>query len=109
MIEKIEKARMTFEALKKQYPAILECAQVAKLLNTQESTIRQWTRKGKIPHRKLGGFTRYMLADLAFWLNSDIDFRNKNEERVEPEQNNGEKRKRGRPRKEEILKRQGLI
>jgi len=99
-IEVIEKARMTFEALKKEYPAIMHSSDVARLLGTKESTIRQWTRKGKIPCRKMGGFVRYMLADLAFWLV---------EGGAGMEEEGKEKRRRGRPTKEEMLRKQGLI
>jgi excisionase family DNA binding protein len=77
--ERIEKAKMTFEALRQEgYPAILNSEQVAKLLGMKESTIRNWTCKNKIPHQKLGGFVRYMLADIAFWLSGNINFDLKN-------------------------------
>ena len=108
-LEKIEKARMTFEALRQQYPAILQSDQVAQLLGTQESTIRQWTRKNKIPHQKLGGFVRYLLSDIAFWLAGGNSTPGTPELTKLQQTETPQKRKRGRPRKEEVLKRQGLI
>lgn len=90
----IEKARMMYESLKNDYNAIMNADEVARLIGVKESTIRQWTYKNMIPHRKISGFVRYMLSDIIFWL-----ITNKNEIH----------KKRGRPRKEESLKKAGII
>ncbi len=42
--------------------AIMTAAQVARYLNVEEKTIRNWTSEGKIPHAKLGSAERYRKA-----------------------------------------------
>ena len=65
----LEQARMLYGTLSKQYPAIMKAKDAAQMLGLREGTVRQWTAKNIIPHKKFnGGSARYVLTELIFWL-----------------------------------------
>jgi len=68
----IEKARMMFSLLKEKYPPLLEPRHIAELVGASENTIKQWISIEKIPYRKIGGFVRFPLPDVAFYLAQDL-------------------------------------
>lgn len=43
---------------------LLNSTQLAEKLQVQVSSIRAWTRSGKIPHYRVGASVRYSLADV---------------------------------------------
>ncbi len=49
-------------------PNILTTAEAARMLRIRESTLRDHTRRGVIPHFHIGRLVRYHAADLAAWL-----------------------------------------
>jgi excisionase family DNA binding protein len=51
-------------------PELLTAAEAAKLLTIPVSTLQEHTRRGLIPHLRIGRAVRYDAADLARWLES---------------------------------------
>jgi excisionase family DNA binding protein len=47
---------------------LLTAAEAATMLRIKESTLREHTRRGLIPHLRIGRAVRYDAADLAAWL-----------------------------------------
>jgi excisionase family DNA binding protein len=47
---------------------LLKTAEVAKLLNVSQSTIRKWVHYGFIPHAKLGRCVRFNREDIERWV-----------------------------------------
>jgi excisionase family DNA binding protein len=47
---------------------LLKAAEVAKMLQVQESTIYKWVHYGYIPHVKLGSALRFDKNSLLRWL-----------------------------------------
>lgn len=48
----------------------MDAEQAAELLNVPVSWIRAEARAGRIPHIKLGKYTRFRVADLEPWLDA---------------------------------------
>jgi excisionase family DNA binding protein len=49
-------------------PELLTAAEAATMLRIKESTLREHTRRGRIPHLLIGRAVRYDAADLVAWL-----------------------------------------
>ena len=49
------------------YPELMTAAQIAEYLQVKLKTIRNWTSKGIIPFRKIGGATRYPKSEIDGW------------------------------------------
>jgi len=49
-------------------PVLLTAHQAALLLGLRESTLRDHTRRGLVPHLRIGRLLRYREADLLAWL-----------------------------------------
>jgi excisionase family DNA binding protein len=47
---------------------LLTAPEVAELLSVPESWVREHTRSGRIPHVKLGRYTRYRREAVLAWL-----------------------------------------
>lgn len=47
---------------------LLTAAQVAQLLTLKESWVREQTRRGLIPHLRLGRYTRYRYETIIAWI-----------------------------------------
>jgi excisionase family DNA binding protein len=47
---------------------LLTTAEAAALLRMREGTLREHTRRGLVPHVRLGRLIRYDAADLRIWL-----------------------------------------
>jgi excisionase family DNA binding protein len=45
-------------------------AEVAKHLQVEESTVKQWAKLGTIPHGKAGSMLRFDLAEIDEWVRS---------------------------------------
>lgn len=46
------------------YPELMTARQVAGYLGFEEKTIRNWTSKGTIPYKKVGGSPRYLKSEI---------------------------------------------
>lgn len=46
----------------------MKVSEVAELLQVAENTIWQWVMKGKIPHVKLNGVTRFEREAIGKWI-----------------------------------------
>ena len=49
-------------------PVLLTAREAALLLGLRESTLRDHTRRGLVPHLRIGRLLRYREADLLAWL-----------------------------------------
>jgi excisionase family DNA binding protein len=49
-------------------PTLLTTAEAAERLQLKEGTLREHTRRGLVPHVRLGRLVRYDAADLVAWL-----------------------------------------
>jgi len=47
-----------------EYPEVMTTKQVASYLGFEEKTIRNWTSAGMIPHKKIGGTSRYLKSEI---------------------------------------------
>jgi len=50
---------------------LLHASEVADRLSVPVSWVREQTRTGDIPHRRLGRYVRFVWADVAVWLDAD--------------------------------------
>lgn len=61
----------------RQQAALLLAGEVADWLKVDESTVRRWTREGKIPHVRLsdgrGAAVRYPEAEVEEWWRKRMD------------------------------------
>ena len=49
-------------------PVLLTAREAARLLGLRESALRDHTRRGLVPHLRIGRLLRYREADLLAWL-----------------------------------------
>ena len=49
-------------------PVLLTAREAAQLLGLRESTLRDHTRRGRVPHVRIGRLLRYREGDLLAWL-----------------------------------------
>jgi excisionase family DNA binding protein len=47
---------------------LLNIEELSKLLNLPKSWIYERTRRGEIPHRKLGKYLRFDIQEIKIWL-----------------------------------------
>jgi excisionase family DNA binding protein len=47
---------------------LLTAAEAATMLRIKESTLREHTRRGLVPHLRIGRLIRYDASDLVAWL-----------------------------------------
>jgi excisionase family DNA binding protein len=50
------------------HPVLLTAREAAQLLGLRESTLRDHTRRGLVPHVRIGRLLRYRERDLLAWL-----------------------------------------
>ena len=48
-------------------PTFLTVAEVAELLRVSERSVYDWVSRGRIPHRKAGGRTIFLLSEVMEW------------------------------------------
>lgn len=95
----------TYDVLPRDYPPLLSVAQLASITGIHDRTYRDWLRRGTmpVPTLRLGGVLRFRLIDVALWIDAQVS--------LEAQQGIGEtppllpRRKRGRPRKAEQMRR----
>jgi excisionase family DNA binding protein len=49
-------------------PELLTAEEAAKVLRIKTSTLREHTRRGLVPHLRIGRAVRYDAVDLVAWL-----------------------------------------
>jgi excisionase family DNA binding protein len=49
---------------------LLDAGEAAELLHVPVSWVREETRQGRLPHRKLGRYRRYVRSELLEWLST---------------------------------------
>ena len=65
----LEKARMMYDILKAQgYPPLLNAEHIADLVGASKNTVQQWIYHRRLPYVKVGGFVRFPIAEIAFFL-----------------------------------------
>jgi excisionase family DNA binding protein len=50
---------------------LMEATEVAGRLGVSVSWVREQTRTGTIPHRRLGRYVRFVWEEIEAWLDSD--------------------------------------
>lgn len=50
---------------------IMFADEVCEILRISKETLKQWTRKNKIPHKKLGGRNIFFKSEIVNWIRSN--------------------------------------
>jgi len=74
-IQELREAVIRLER-KQLFPTFMSSAELAAMLNIQPGTVYDWVSKDKIPFRKAGDRTLFLLSDILKWTKKQAnDFR----------------------------------